>query len=158
MDLFNASGTVNAVIDIEGWFQDTYTSGITGTVSDTQTPAQPVPGVTVTYTGGTAHGTGTTTTDAGGAYTFSSLSPANLYGRRSCDQVHVAAPQTVTVIANTVNRVRQPTATSSISGGVFDTQTPAQPVAGATVTYAPARRHLRRLCRRLRGTQDVRRR
>ena len=137
VNLFNAAGTVNAVVDIEGWFQNTYTSGITGTASDTQTPAQPVPSVTVTYTGtGTTHGTGTTTTDAGGAYTFSSLPPGTYSVGATANGFTSPAPQTVTVTPNTVATANVSlTATSSISGGVFDTQTPTQPVAGATVTY-----------------------
>jgi hypothetical protein len=137
VDLFNAAGKVNALIDIEGWFQLTYTSGISGVVSDTQTPGQPILGAKVTYTGtnGTT-GSGTTTTSAGGAYTFNSVPPGTYTVDATATGFTSPAPQTVTVTASTVTTSNVTlTATSGISGGVFDTQTPAQPTVGATVTY-----------------------
>jgi protocatechuate 3,4-dioxygenase beta subunit len=135
VDLFNAAGKVNAVIDIEGWFQLTYPSGISGTVSDTQTPAQPIAGASVTYTG--THGNGSTTSDAGGAFTLSNVPPGTYTLAAAATGFTSPAPQVVNVTANTLATAHVSlTATSSISGGVFDTQTPAQPVVGATVTYA----------------------
>jgi hypothetical protein len=76
VDLFNAAGRVNAAIDVEGWFQFTYTSGIDGTVMDSQTPSQPVFDAKVTYTAtdGTI-GTGSTTTDINGDYTLTDVPP-----------------------------------------------------------------------------------
>jgi protocatechuate 3,4-dioxygenase beta subunit len=135
VDLFNAAGKVNALIDLEGWFQLTYPSGISGTVSDTQTPAQPIADATITYTG--ANGSGSTTSNAGGAYTLSNVRPGTYTVTAAATGFTSPAPQLATVTANTVATANVSlTATSSISGGVFDTQTPAQPVVGATVTYA----------------------
>ncbi len=138
VDLFNAAGKVNALIDVEGWFQLTYPSGISGTVSDTQTPAQPVTGATVTYTGidGTL-GSGAATTAAGGAYTMSSVPPGTYTLAATASGFTSPAPQTLTVAPDAVATANVSlTATSSIEGSVFDTQTPAQPVVGATVSYA----------------------
>jgi protocatechuate 3,4-dioxygenase beta subunit len=135
VDLFNAAGKVNALIDVEGWFQLTYPSGIRGTVSDTQTPSQPIADATVTYTG--THGSGSTTSNSGGAYALSNVSPGTYSVGVTATGFTSPSPQVVTVTANTVATANVTmTAASSISGGVFDTQTPAQPVAGATVTYA----------------------
>ena len=53
VDLFNAAGKVNAVIDVEGWFQLTYASGISGTCR-TPRPLRSRSGATVTYSGTTA--------------------------------------------------------------------------------------------------------
>ena len=138
VDLFNAAGKVNALIDVEGWFQLTYASGISGMVSDTQTPAQPILDANVTYAGtnGTT-GSGTTSTGTGGAYTFDSVPPGTYTVDATATGFTSPAPQTVTVTASTVTTANVTlTATSGISGGVFDTQTPAQPVVGATVTYS----------------------
>jgi protocatechuate 3,4-dioxygenase beta subunit len=138
VDLFNAAGKVNAVIDIEGWFEVIYTSGISGVVSDTQTPGQPIFDAKVTYTGtnGTT-GSGITTTSAGGAYAFAGVPPGTYTVDATGTGFTSPAPQTLTVTASTVTTANvRLTATSGISGGVFDTQTPAQPVVGATVTYS----------------------
>jgi protocatechuate 3,4-dioxygenase beta subunit len=137
VDLFNAAGTVNAVIDIEGWFQVTFASGISGTVSDTQTPPQPVVGAAVSYSGtnGTA-GAGTTTTGTGGSYTFNGVAPGTYSVAVTDDGYMAASAQTVTVIADSMAMANLTlTAISGISGSVSDTQTPAQPTVGATVTY-----------------------
>ena len=92
VDLFNAAGKVNALLDVEGWFQLTYASGISGIVSDTQTPAQPIENATVTYTGtnGT-RGSGATTTSGGGAYTLTSVPPGTYTVDATGDRLHVAA-------------------------------------------------------------------
>ena len=138
IDLFNAAGRVNVVIDIEGWFQLTYPSGISGTVSDTQTPAQPIADATVTYTGidGTLEAAARQLPRR--RLPVVECAPGHLHGRRGPRRdSHRQQQQTLTVTPSaiaTANLVL--TATSSISGGVFDTQTPAQAVAGATVTYA----------------------
>ena len=136
VDLYNAVGKVNALIDVEGWFQLTYPSGISGTVSDTQTPAQPIAGAAVTYSG--TRGNGSTTTDAGGGYTLSNVPPGTYTISAGATGFTSPAAQMVTVTANTFATANVSlTATSSIGGGVFDTQSPAQPVVGAAV-------HLRR--------------
>ena len=138
VDLFNAAGKVNALLDVEGWFQLTYTSGISGIVSDTQTPAQPIENATVTYTGtnGT-RGSGATTTSGGGAYTLTSVPPGTYTVDAMATGFTSPPPHTVTVTANTVAAINLSlTAGSGIGGGVFDTQTPAQPIVDATVTYS----------------------
>ncbi len=137
VDLFNAAGKVNALLDVEGWFQLTYASGISGTVSDTQTPAQPIENATVTYTGtnGT-RGSGATTTSAGGAYTLTSVPPGTYTVDATATGFTSPPPQTVTVTANTVAAINLSlTAGSGIGGVVSDTETPSQPVFGAAVTY-----------------------
>ncbi|MGA7988217.1 MAG: carboxypeptidase-like regulatory domain-containing protein, partial [Candidatus Dormiibacterota bacterium] len=138
VDLFNAAGKLNALIDIEGWFQMTYASGISGIVSDTQTPAQPIANANVTYSGanGTT-GSGATTSSAGGAYAFTSVPPGTYTVAATGTGFTSSPPQTVTVTANTVTATNLSlTASSGIGGGVFDTQTPAQPIVGATITYS----------------------
>ena len=116
----------------------TATSGIGGTVSDTQTPAQPVSGASVSYTGtgGTA-GSGTTTANSSGGYTFSGVSPGTYSVTATASGFTSPAAQPVTVSSGSVAPVNITlTATSGISGAVSDSQTPAMPVTGASVYYA----------------------
>ncbi|MHB8490033.1 MAG: carboxypeptidase regulatory-like domain-containing protein [Candidatus Dormibacteria bacterium] len=135
VDLFNAAGRVNAVIDIEGWFQATPTSGISGSVSDTQTPAQAVVGATVSYTG--TNTTSRTTTDISGSYAFSGVPPGTYTLTATANGFISPAPETVTVTAASVTTANVTLmATSAIRGSVSDTQTPTQPIVGATVAYS----------------------
>jgi hypothetical protein len=98
VDLFNAAGRVNAAIDIEGWFQLTYSSGISGTVLDSQTPAQPVFQATVAYTGaGGTVGTGSTTTDINGDYALNDVPPGTYLVAVTDTGYAAPSPQTVTV-------------------------------------------------------------
>jgi Carboxypeptidase regulatory-like domain len=118
VDLFNAAGSVNAAIDIEGWFQFTY--GIFGTVLDSRTPAQPVIGATVTYAG-TAGG-GSTTTDNNGDYAFDNLPPGTYtltvsdygYTAQSTQTVTVASGSLVSASLVIRDPFRQPFTSTSI--------------------------------------------
>jgi protocatechuate 3,4-dioxygenase beta subunit len=115
------------------------TSGISGTVSDSETPAQPVSGATVTYVGtGATTGGGTTPTGAGGTYMLSGVSPGTYSVTASATSYTSPAAQTVTVNAGAVTSGVNftLTATSGISGAVTDTQSPSQSVSGATVHYS----------------------
>ena len=100
VDLFNAAGIVNAAIDIEGWFQLTYTSGIDGTVMDSRTPAQPVQGATVAYAG--ILGTGSTTTDNNGDYALNNVPPGTYVVTVSDYGYTAPSAQTVTVVSGSV--------------------------------------------------------
>ena len=115
------------------------TSGISGTVSDSETPAQPVSGATVSYvgTGGTTGG-GTTPTGAGGTYTLSGVSPGTYSVSASATNYTSPAAQSVTVNAGAVTSGVNftLTATSGISGAVTDSQATPQPISGASVHYA----------------------
>jgi len=129
--------TVTAGAAASASFSMTSTSSITGTVKDTQTPAQPIVGATVTYTGtGGTPGQGTTSTNATGAYTFAGV-PAGSYSVSVTDPPFTAStPKSVTVTAGASTSANfTMAATSSISGTVTDSESPAQPVAGAMVTY-----------------------
>ncbi len=88
VDLFNAAGTVNAAIDIEGWFQLTYTSGIDGTVMDSRTPAQPVSGAIVSYAG--SLGGGSTVTDTNWEIRVEQRAAGHLCGHRERLRLHRA--------------------------------------------------------------------
>jgi hypothetical protein len=134
--LGGSSNSVNG--DLTGAFGTAPTTGsISGTVMDTESPAQPVTGASVTYTGtGGTTGTGTTAANASGAYTFSGV-PRGTYS------VSVTEPGYTTPLAQNVTVTGGTTATanfvmaanSSISGTVSDTESPAEPVNGATVSY-----------------------
>lgn len=100
VDVFNAAGSVNVAIDIEGWFQLTYTSGIDGTVMDSRTPAQPVEGATVAYTG--TLGTGSTTTDNNGDYAFNNVPPGTYVVTVSDYGYTAPSAQMVTVASGSV--------------------------------------------------------
>ncbi len=113
----------------------TATSSISGGVFDTQTPAQPVAGATVTYAGTNGNtATGTTTTSSNGAFAFNGVSPGT-YTVASTDSAYTSpSPQTVVVTAGkaTIANVSL-SANSGISGSVDDTAS--QAVFYATVTY-----------------------
>jgi protocatechuate 3,4-dioxygenase beta subunit len=126
-----AGGTATAT------FTMTATSGISGTVSDSQTPAQSVGGATVSYsgTGGTT-GAGTTTTDSTGTYAFNGVPPGTYSVTVTKTGFTSPAAQTPTVASGSTATVNFTlSATSGISGAVTDSQAPAQPVSGATVSY-----------------------
>jgi Carboxypeptidase regulatory-like domain len=108
---------------------------ISGAVSDSQTPAQPVSAATVSYTGtGGTTGSGSTTTSTSGGYTFNGVPPGTYSVTASHTGFTTPAAQPVTVTAGTSATANfTMTATSGISGTVTD-QTSA-PVNGATVSY-----------------------
>jgi CarboxypepD_reg-like domain len=134
VDLFNAAGIVNAAIDIEGWFQLTYTSGIDGTVMDSRTPAQPVEGATVAYTG--TLGTASTTTDNNGDYALNNV-PPRTYTLTVSDYGYTApSTQTVTVASGSVTSaslvIRDPFLQPFTSGSIWT-----MPI-GSGAQYEPA--------------------
>ncbi|MFZ0180685.1 MAG: carboxypeptidase-like regulatory domain-containing protein [Candidatus Dormiibacterota bacterium] len=134
VDLFNAAGVVNAAIDIEGWFQLTYTSGIDGTVMDSRTPAQPVQGATVAYTG--ILGTGSTTTDNNGDYALNDVQPGTYVVTVSDYGYTAPSAETVTVVAGSVASasllIRDPFLQPFTSASIWNT-----PI-GSGAVYAPA--------------------
>ena len=110
-------------------------SGISGMVSDTEKPAQPVAGATVVYSG--TGGSGNTLTASNGAYMLSGVPPGNYSVSVTDNGFTTPAPAAVTVSANQtdsgVNFIV--TANSQLSGAVTDSQTPPQLLGGATVQY-----------------------
>jgi Carboxypeptidase regulatory-like domain/Phosphoesterase family len=119
-------------------FTLTANSGISGTVSDTESPARPVSGASVVYAGtGSTTGSGSTTTNTSGLYSFPGL-PSGTYSVSVSESGFTTpTPQNVTVTSGkTATANFTMAANSSISGTVSDTESPAQPVNGATVSYA----------------------
>ena len=118
-------------------FTMTANSSISGMVSDTETPSQPVNGATVSYTGtGTSTGTGTMLTSSGGNYTFNGV-PAGTYSVSVSDAGFTSpAAQNVTVMTNTplTGIDFTLTANSSISGTVLDSSN--NPIPSATIMYS----------------------
>ena len=105
---------------------------IAGTVSDTETPAQPVSGATVSYTG--AHGSGSTSTNSSGAYTLSGV-PAGSY-TVSVSETGFTSPasQPVTVTSgSTATANFTMTANSGIGGTLTNSDSSA--LGTVTVTY-----------------------
>jgi hypothetical protein len=113
--------------------------GISGTVFDTQTPSNAIVGATVMYSG--TNGSGSTTTTSGGVFSFTGVPPGS-YTVSTTDSPNyvtsAGSSTTVSVTANTTTKNVLLTLTGSggISGTVFDTQTPSDPIVGATVTYS----------------------
>jgi Carboxypeptidase regulatory-like domain len=134
VDLFNAAGIVNAAIDIEGWFQLTYTSGIDGTVMDSRAPAQPVEGATVAYTG--TLGGGSTTTDINGDYALNDVRPGTYLVAVSDYGYTAPSSQTVTVASGSVASaslvIRDPFIQPFTSGSMWN-----MPI-GSGAQYEPA--------------------
>jgi hypothetical protein len=116
------------------------TSGISGTVLDTENPAQPVTTATVAYTGADGSGSTTSVNATTGAYTLSGV-PAGTYTiTAAATGYSPAMTNSVTVTSGVVNSGQNfvLAANTGISGTVFDTQSPAQPIVGASVTYSVA--------------------
>ena len=113
--------------------------GISGTVSDTQNPSNAIVGAAVTYTG--TNGSGSTTTTSGGLFSFTGVPPGS-YTVATTDSPNYAtttgSSTTVSVTANTItkNVALKLAGSGGISGTVFDTQSPSNPIVGATVTYS----------------------
>jgi len=115
----------------------TNTGSISGAVSDSQTPAQPVSGASITYTGtGGTTGTGTTTTNSSGGYTFSAVPPGTYSVAATATGFTTPSAQPVTVTTGTSATANfTMTATSGISGTVTDSVTNAA-IVTATVAYS----------------------
>ena len=114
------------------------TSGISGTVVDTETPAKPVTTATVSYTGTNGSGSTTSMNSSTGAYTLSGV-PAGTYSVTASATGYTSQTITgvvVTAGTNTPGVNFTLTANSGISGTVNDTESPARPVSGASVAYS----------------------
>jgi protocatechuate 3,4-dioxygenase beta subunit len=129
--LLNSANAVNG--DLSGAFGQP-TGSIGGTVTDSQTPAQPVVGATVAYTG--TKGSGSTVTDSSGNYTLSSVPPGTYTVTASATGYTTESGSVTVTVGVTAPKSFTLIATSGISGAVTDTETPAQPISGATIHYA----------------------
>jgi hypothetical protein len=131
----DASVTVTAGKSTSATFALHATSGITGLVLDSQYPARPVAGVTVTYSG--TNGAGTATSSLQGTYTLAGV-PAGRYNVTASASgfAPTTVPVTVTTGVTTTGLTLTVAATSGITGNVFDSEQPPEPVTAATVAYS----------------------
>ncbi|MHB8490301.1 MAG: carboxypeptidase regulatory-like domain-containing protein [Candidatus Dormibacteria bacterium] len=129
-DLGNSANSVNG--DLTGAFGTPPSGGIAGNVVDTETPAQPVSGATVSYTG--SNGTGSTTTNSSGNYAFSGVAAGSYTVSVTDNGFTSPSSQGVGVTNATVTANFTMTANSGIGGTL--TNSDGSGIAGVTVTYA----------------------